>query len=51
MILVLVFLYFALHSHSTKPIEELPQEHHREEIKKDKEAWQQKQLQVDFLFF
>lgn len=49
MILLVVILYFALRSHSTKPDEELSHEFHREEIKKEKEAWQQKQTQVDLI--
>jgi hypothetical protein len=42
---LIIFLYFGYRSHSTEPIINLPHEHHREEINKDKEAWQQKQIQ------
>jgi len=43
--LLLLFIYIGYRSHSTEPIIELSNEYHREEINKDKEAWQQKQIQ------
>jgi len=46
---LLLFIYIGYRSHSTEPIIELPNEYHREEINKDKEAWQQKQIQVKLI--
>ncbi len=45
--LLLLFIYIGYRSHSTQPIIELPGEYHRQEINKDKDAWQQKQIEVD----
>jgi hypothetical protein len=49
-VLLLVFIYFGYRSHSTESISKIPEEFHREEINKEKEAWQQKQNQVDSNF-
>ncbi len=49
-VLLLIFLYIGYRSHSTEPISKISEEFHREEINKDKEAWQQKQNQVDSNF-
>ncbi|CAF3977131.1 unnamed protein product [Adineta steineri] len=38
-----VFIYFGYRSHATEPANEQPHEYHRDEINKDKEAWQRKQ--------
>jgi hypothetical protein len=43
----LLFIYIGYRSHSTQPIIELPGEYHRQEINKDKDAWQQKQIEVN----
>jgi hypothetical protein len=47
---LLVFIYFGHRSHSTEFISNIPQEYHRDEINKEKEAWQQKQIEVDSNF-
>ncbi len=45
----MLFIYIGYRSHSTAPVMELSQEYHREEINKDKEAWQRKQAQVNLM--
>ncbi|CAF0866742.1 unnamed protein product [Adineta ricciae] len=47
LIALLIFVYFGYRSHSTEPIRNLPDDFHlhREEINKDKEAWQRKRIE------
>lgn len=43
---LLTIIYFGYRSHSTDQLTELPSEKYREEIRKDKQLWQEKKYAV-----
>ncbi|CAF2379856.1 unnamed protein product [Rotaria sp. Silwood2] len=44
-VLLCIFIYIGFRSHSTEKIAKLSEEYHRQEISKEKEAWQRKQIE------
>ena len=47
---MLIFIYYGYRSHSTEPLDRRSEKYHREKVNQEKEAWQQKQIQVKIMW-